>query len=130
MKRRIIATSAAPAAIANYNQAVQAGRWIFTAGQVPLDPATQKLVPGGLAQQTRQVMNNLQAVLEAAGAGFADVVKSTVFLTDLGGFAEFNAVYGEYFRGSDAPARSTVQVAALPLGAMLEIEMIARLPEG
>ena len=129
MDRKIIETGAAPAAIGPYSQAVRAGDLIFTAGQVPMNPATQALVDGGIVAQTRQVMANLEAILAAAGAGFADVIKSTVFLTDLGHFVDFNEVYAEYFRDVEPPARSTIQVAALPLGAMVEIEMLARTPQ-
>jgi 2-iminobutanoate/2-iminopropanoate deaminase len=128
MKHEIINSPAAPEAIGPYSQAVRIGGLLYTAGQVPLDPATKKLVPGGIAEQTRQVLANLRAVLAAAGAGFEDVVKTTVFLQDLGDFAAFNEVYGEVFAGSP-PARSTVQVAALPLGARVEIELVAELAE-
>ncbi|MBN2171431.1 MAG: RidA family protein [Candidatus Krumholzibacteriota bacterium] len=128
MKHEIIESPAAPEAIGPYSQAVRIGGLLYTAGQVPLDPATMKLVPGGIAEQTRRVLENLRAVLAAAGAGFEDVVKTTVFLQDLSDFAAFNEVYGEVFAGS-LPARSTVQVAALPLGARVEIELVAALED-
>jgi 2-iminobutanoate/2-iminopropanoate deaminase len=122
-----ISTASAPKAIGPYSQAVKAGTLLFTSGQLPLDPATGRLVAGGIAEQTRQVMANLQAILSAAGTGFSRVVKTTVFLTDLSQFPEFNRTYASYFE-SAPPARSTVQVAALPLGAPIEIEMVAELP--
>ncbi|MCB1163999.1 MAG: RidA family protein [Candidatus Krumholzibacteriia bacterium] len=128
MKREILSTGDAPAAIGPYSQAVRAGGFVFTAGQVPLDPATGKLVTGGIEEQTRRVMKNLGAVLAAAGLGFDAVLKTTVYLLDLGEFAVFNGVYGEYFAGIAPPARSTVQVAALPLGARVEIELVAAFP--
>ncbi len=96
---------------------------------MPLDPATGKLVPGDIGAQTHQVMKNLAAVLAAAGAGWPDVVKTTCFLADMADFAAFNAVYAEYFAGLAPPARSTVAVAGLPLGARVEVELLARLPE-
>ncbi|MCP4546002.1 MAG: RidA family protein [bacterium] len=129
MKREIISTGQAPAAIGPYNQAVRAGNLIFTAGQVPLDPATMKMVDGGIREQSAQVMKNLEAVLAAAGAGFGDVVKSTCFMADLSQFAEFNDIYGAVFAGMEPPARSAFQVAALPLGALIEVEMVAIAPE-
>ena len=122
-----ISTASAPKAIGPYSQAVKAGTLLFTSGQLPLDPTTGRLVAGGIAEQTRQVMANLQAILSAAGTGFSRVVKTTVFLTDLSQFPEFNRTYASYFE-SAPPARSTVQVAALPLGAPIEIEMVAELP--
>jgi len=107
-----------------YSQAVRTGNLVFTAGQIPIDPATGKLVPGGIKEQAHRVLENLKAVLEAAGTDFSRVVKCTVFLDDLKNFAEFNEAYGEYF-ASDQPARSAFQVAGLPLGAKVEIEMVA-----
>jgi len=124
-KDRIVQTEHAPAAIGPYSQGVRAGGFLFTAGQVPLDPASGKMAATDVPGQTRQVMENLKAVLAAAGLGFDDVVKATVFLTDLGAFAAFNEVYGEYFQDMTPPARSAFQVAALPLGAQVEIEMVA-----
>jgi 2-iminobutanoate/2-iminopropanoate deaminase len=124
LKREIIATENAPAAIGPYSQAVQIGDLIYTAGQIPLVPQTGKLVEGGIEEQTRQVMQNLAQVLEAAGSSLAQVVKTTIFVTNLADFAAINKVYGSFF-ASDPPARSTVQVAALPLGANVEIEVVA-----
>jgi 2-iminobutanoate/2-iminopropanoate deaminase len=125
---RTVSTPNAPKAVGPYSQAVRAGRLLFTSGQIPLDPQTGKLDSGPIDAQTRRVMDNLRAVLEAAGATFSNVVKSTVYLADLADFSAMNAVYAGYF-SSDPPARSTVQVAALPLGARVEIEMIAELPD-
>jgi 2-iminobutanoate/2-iminopropanoate deaminase len=124
MKREIIATDKAPAAVGPYSQAVRAGDFVFTAGQIPLDPATGRLVEGGIEAQTRQVLTNLSAVLQAAGTSLASVTKTTVFLTDMGDFKAMNGVYAEFFPAAP-PARSTVQVAALPLGARVEIEAVA-----
>ncbi len=124
--RKILSTEKAPGAIGPYSQAVIAGGFLFTAGQVPLDPSTMKLVDGGIREQTARVMENLRGILEEAGLGFGDVVKATVFMADLGQFAEFNEVYGTFFEGLEPPVRSAFQVAALPLGAGIEIEMIAR----
>ncbi len=124
MAKKIIHTDHAPAAVGPYSQGVKAGNLLFTAGQVPLDPTTGKLVEGDIAAQTEQVMKNLQAVLAAAGTNFDNVVKSTVFLADINDFAAMNGVYGR-FVGELPPARSAFQVAALPLGARVEIEMVA-----
>lgn len=121
-----IRTSRAPKAVGPYSQAFRSGRFLFTSGQIPLDPDTGQLVAGPIEMQTRRVMENLRAVLDEAGAEFSDVVKATVYLADLGDFAAMNAVYAEYFP-SDPPARSTVQVAALPLGARVEIDLVLRL---
>ena len=120
----VISTDAAPKAIGPYSQAIVAGNLIFTSGQIPLDPTTQQMVEGDVRVQAERVMENLAGVLKAAGAGFAQVVKSTIFLADLGDFAVVNEVYGKRFP-SNPPARSTVQVAALPKGARVEIELIA-----
>ena len=125
--RKVIHTDGAPKAVGPYSQAVKAGNLIFTAGQVGLDPTTGKLVEGGLEVQARRVMENLKAVLAGAGTDLSRVVKSTVFLADIADFASFNNIYAEYFP-SDPPARSAFQVAALPLGARVEIEMIALAP--
>jgi 2-iminobutanoate/2-iminopropanoate deaminase len=122
--KKVIHTDKAPKAVGPYSQAIRAGGFLFTSGQIPMDPASGKLVQGGIKEQARQVMQNLKAVLEAGGADFSKVVKSTVFLDDLKNFGQFNEVYAEYFSG-DRPARSTFQVAGLPLGAGIEIEMIA-----
>lgn len=123
-----IKTTSAPAAIGPYTQAVRSGDLLFTSGQIPLDPATGQMVSGGITEQTERVLANLQAVLEAANLSFADVVKTTVFLKSMGDFAAMNEVYGRFFaaEGSVAPARSTVQVAALPKDALVEIDCIAR----
>ena len=124
--RTIVATDAAPAAIGPYSQGVVAGGFFFSAGQIPLDPATGELVAGGIAEQTEQVLRNLAAVLEAAGSSLDSVVKTTVFLADISDFAEMNAVYGRFFTGQP-PARSTVQAARLPRDARVEIEAVAML---
>ena len=126
-EREIVATDGAPAAIGPYSQAVVAGGLIFTAGQIPLDPETMRLVDGDIAVQTDRVMQNLGAVLTAAGSGLDRVVKTTCFLADLNDFAGFNAVYGRYF-ATNPPPRSTVQVAKLPLGSLVEVECIALVP--
>lgn len=122
--RRVIATPDAPAAIGPYSQAVQVGETLYLAGQIGLEPAEGALVGGGIEAETRQVMENLGAVLEAAGFTFEHVVQSQVFLTDLDDFAAMNAIYEGYF-GDGAPARATVGVATLPRGARVEIIMIA-----
>ncbi|HID62370.1 MAG TPA: RidA family protein [Anaerolineae bacterium] len=124
MKREIISADKAPAAVGPYSQAVRAGGFVFAAGQVAIDPAAGKLIEGDIAAQTRQVLANLSAVLEAAGSSLDRVVKTTVFLKDMGQFKAMNAVYAQFFP-SEPPARSTVEVAALPLGALVEIEAIA-----
>lgn len=124
MEREVISTEKAPRAVGPYSQAVRVGDLIFAAGQVAIAPAIGKLVEGGIAAQTRQALNNLSAVLEAAGSSLAQVVKTTVFLTDMGDFAAMNSVYAEFFP-TDPPARSTVGVARLPLGALVEIEAVA-----
>jgi 2-iminobutanoate/2-iminopropanoate deaminase len=121
---RAIASPHAPAAIGPYSQAVQAGGLVFCSGQIPLDPQTGALVEGTIGVQTDRVMNNLKAVLEAAGLGFADVVRTTIYLVDLGDFAAVNEAYGAWF-GPTPPARATVQVSALPKGARVEIDAIA-----
>lgn len=121
-----VSTPQAPAAIGPYAQAVRCGNLLFTSGQIPLTPAGE-LVAGGIVEQTRQVLKNLEAVLAAAGATFRDVVKTTVFLKDMNDFAAFNEVYASVF-GDHKPARSTVQVARLPRDALVEIELIARIP--
>ncbi|MGB3717905.1 MAG: RidA family protein [Candidatus Promineifilaceae bacterium] len=127
MEKQIISTKHAPAAVGPYSQGVRAGHFLYTAGQIALDPATGKMVEGDSAAQTRQVMGNLQAILEAAGSSLDKVVKTTVFLQDMDDFAQMNGIYGQFFEG-DPPARSTVQVAGLPLGALVEIEAIALIP--
>ena len=124
MNKRVIHTDNAPKAIGPYSQAIHIGSLIYTAGQIPLDPATMEFVPGGIEEQTRQVIANLRNVLEAAGSSLAHVVKTTVFLKDMNDFAKMNAVYAEAF-SENPPARSTVAVAGLPKGALVEIEVIA-----
>ena len=123
-----IATKDAPAAIGPYSQAVRVGDMLFTSGQVALDPATGNLVPGGIEAQTTRVLENLKAVLGAAGIDLVHVVKTTVFLKDMKDFAAMNTIYGKYFapEGVVPPARSTVQVAALPKDALVEIECVAK----
>jgi len=124
-QRTVISTPQAPAAIGPYSQAIRTGDLLFASGQLGLDPATGNLVDG-IEAQTRQALTNLQAVLAAAGGSVANVVKTTIFLADMADFATVNAIYGEVFR-HEPPARSTVQVAALPKGGLVEIEVIARL---
>ncbi len=125
-KLRTIETAAAPAAIGPYAQATIAGGFLFTAGQIPLDPNTGEVVEGDVEPQTKQVLANLAAVLKEAGATWADVVKTTVFLTDMADFPRFNALYAAAL-GDARPARSTVQVAALPRGVNVEVELVAKL---
>jgi 2-iminobutanoate/2-iminopropanoate deaminase len=128
IEKLAIATTDAPAAIGPYAQAIRSGDTLFTSGQIPIDPATGNLVPGDITAQTTQVCKNLQAVLAAAGLDFTHVVKTTVFLKSMADFAAMNAVYASYFapEGVAPPARSTVQVAALPKDALVEIECIAK----
>ncbi len=123
-----IETAQAPAALGPYSQAIQSGDWIFTSGQIPLDPATGQIVAGGIAEQTARVLDSLRAVLQAAGRDLAHVVKTTVYLKNMQDFAAMNAVYATYFGvgGTPAPARSTVEVARLPKDVLVEIEAIAR----
>jgi 2-iminobutanoate/2-iminopropanoate deaminase len=123
---RLIQTADAPNAIGPYSQAASAGDFLFTSGQIALDPRTGQLIDGGIEEQTERVLRNLTAVLEAAGAGWAQVVKTTVFLQDLDHFPTVNEIYGRWI-GEARPARSTVQVAALPRGALVEIDAIAHL---
>ncbi len=126
MERRAISTKDAPAAIGPYSQAIRCGDFVFLSGQIPLDPKSGEMVGGQDASaQAEQVLDNLAAVLAAAGSSFAQVVKTTIFLTDLADFAAVNGVYAKRFEGAPPPARATVQVAALPRGAKVEIEMIA-----
>ena len=128
MSIRTLSTEAAPAAIGPYSQATIAGGFLFSAGQIPLDPATMEVVAGDIVPQTRRVLENLQQVLHAAGATWKDVVKTTVFLQDMTDFPRFNEVY-EAALGTARPARSTVQVAALPRGVSVEVELVAKLPD-
>jgi reactive intermediate/imine deaminase len=126
MANERIETDAAPKAIGPYSQAVVVGDWVYCSGQIPLDPATGELVGGGdVAAETRQVLRNLEAVLHAAGVRRSDVAKATVYLTDMNEFSTVNEVYAEFFDGSVPPARATVQVAALPKGAKVEIDLVA-----
>ncbi len=122
--KTVITTTAAPGAIGPYSQAIEANGLVFVSGQIPLDPATGAFVPGGVEVQAEQSLKNLKAVLEAAGCSLADVVKTTVFLTNMGDFATVNEVYARFFT-AECPARSAVQVGALPKGALVEIEAIA-----
>ena len=124
MAKNIIATKNAPGAIGPYSQGIKANGFVFASGQIGLDPATGEFVKGGIAEQSRQVLLNVKNVLEAAGSGLDKVVKTTVFLKDINDFAAMYAVYSEFFK-TDCPARSAVQVAALPKGALVEIEVIA-----
>jgi 2-iminobutanoate/2-iminopropanoate deaminase len=124
--REALRTSAAPAALGPYSQGIRAGDFVFASGQLGLDPATGNLREG-VAAQAEQEMDNMTAVLETAGASLADVVKTTIFLADMADFQTVNTIYGARFAGAP-PARSTVQVAALPKGGLVEIEMIAYLP--
>ena len=126
MSKQIVSTSAAPAAIGPYSQAVRAGDTLWLSGQIPLDPVTKELVQGDIEVQTRRVFDNIKAVLTAAGASFDGVVKTTIFLTDLANFAVVNKIMADYFR-EPYPARSTVGVAALPRGAQVEVECIVAL---
>jgi 2-iminobutanoate/2-iminopropanoate deaminase len=124
MQKEIIRTEEAPNAIGPYSQAVRVGSLVFLSGQIPLDPKTGEISRGDAAEQTRRIMENLGAVLRAAGVGFSEVVRSTIYLTDLADFGKVNEVYGSYFP-SEPPARATVGVASLPRGASVEIDMIA-----
>ncbi len=124
--RKIVATEKAPAAIGPYAQANIIGNFVFTSGQIPLDPATGALVKGGIEEQTRQVFQNLQAVLEEAGSGLDKIIKTTCFMDNMGDFAKMNEVYAEFFSGQ-FPSRSAVEVAKLPKDALIEIEAVAYL---
>jgi 2-iminobutanoate/2-iminopropanoate deaminase len=124
--RKAISTDAAPKAIGPYSQAIRAGDLLFVSGQVPIDPATGSLVDGDIAAQTRRVLQNLEAILRAAGASFAHVVRTTVYLADMNDFAAMNEVYGTAFH-PPAPARATVQVCRLPKDARIEIDLVASL---
>ena len=124
MKKNIIATANAPAAIGPYSQAIDCGSFIVTSGQIPIDPATGNLVEGGITAQTRQSLTNVKAVVEAAGLTMDHVAKTTVFLQNMADFAAMNAVYAEFFTEGNYPARSAVEVGALPKGALVVIETI------
>ena len=123
--KKIIETANAPAPIGPYNQAVMAGNFLFISGQIPLDPATGELVAGDIRKETEQVMENLKAILIEAGLNFEKVVKTSIFVKDMGQFSEINEVYATYFKVSEAPARETVEVANLPKYVRIEISMIA-----
>ena len=122
--KKIIATTNAPGAIGPYSQAVDCGSILITSGQVPIDPATGEFVPGGITEQTRQSLTNVKAILAEAGLTMDNVIKTTVFLQNMGDFAAMNAVYAEFFTEGSYPARSAVEVAKLPKGALVEIETI------
>jgi len=122
--REIISTKDAPQAIGPYSQAIKANGFIFTSGQIAIDPSTQQVVTGGVGAQTERVLRNLSEILEAAGSGLGKVVRSTVFLKDMNDFAAMNQVYGKYF-SSAPPSRSTVEVARLPKDVLVEIDVIA-----
>ena len=127
--KKIVSTNEAPAAIGPYSQAVRSGSFLFCSGQIPLDPKSGQIVPGDINAQTRRVLDNIAAVLRAEGLNFDSVIKTTIFLTDLGDFQTVNEIYGSYFK-QNPPARSTVQVSGLPKGVNVEIEVIARVEEG
>jgi 2-iminobutanoate/2-iminopropanoate deaminase len=126
-KREIVATTEAPGAVGPYSQGIVTDGLVFTAGQIPINPASGKVEAESIEDQTRQVLRNIEAVLRAAGCGLHEVVKMTVFMTDLGDFQAMNGVYAEFF-SADPPARSAVQVVALPLGVQIEMEAIALAP--
>ena len=125
MMKTVIQSKNAPAAVGPYSQAIDVGEYVFCSGQIPLIPETGLMVEGGIEEQTRQMFANIKAVLAEAGLGFDNVIKTTVFMTDLGKFAIFNGIYAEYFP-ANPPARSCVEVSALPKGAMVECEVIAK----
>ena len=125
--KQVIKTDHSPKPIGPYSAGVRGGDLVFTAGQIGLDPLTGEVVPGGIQAETRQVLRNLQGILDAAGSSLQDVVKTTVFLRDMNDFAQMNTIYAEFF-SQDYPARSTVQVSALPKGVAVEIEAIALCP--
>ena len=127
MPKKVVATANAPAAVGAYSQATVAGGWVFCSGQIAIDPATNALVEGGAVAEATQIMKNLGAVLEAAGASFEDVVKCSIFLADMGDFAAVNEVYAKAFEGMDPPARACVAVKTLPKNVQVEIEAIAYL---
>ena len=126
MNKAAVSTDKAPKAIGPYEQAIKVGDFVYTSGQIPIDPQTGNFVAGAIAEQTRQVLENLRAVLQAAGSSLERVVKATVFLKNMSDFAAMNEVYGEYL-GAAKPARSTVAVAELPRGALVEIDLVATL---
>ena len=122
--KQVISTKQAPAAIGPYSQAIQVGNLVYTSGQIPIDPATGAFAEGGIKEQTRQSLTNVKAILEEAGLSMSNVVKTTVFMADMGDFADMNAVYAEFFT-EPYPARSAVAVKTLPKGALVEIEVLA-----
>lgn len=122
--KQVISTPKAPAAIGPYSQAIRVGNLIYTSGQIPIDPATGSFVEGGIKEQTRQSLTNVKAILEEAGTSMANVIKTTVFMSDMADFADINSVYAEFF-SEPFPARSAVAVKTLPKGALVEIEVIA-----
>jgi 2-iminobutanoate/2-iminopropanoate deaminase len=124
ISKKVISTDKAPAAIGPYSQAIDTGVFIYTSGQIPVDPSSGLVVQGGIEEQTKQVFENLRNVLEAAGSGLDQIVKTTVFLKDMGDFAKVNEIYATYFT-TPYPARSCVEVAALPKGVMIEVEAVA-----
>ncbi|WP_026804070.1 RidA family protein [Aliarcobacter lanthieri] len=123
--KKIISTAKAPSAIGPYNQATSFEKLIFTSGQIALDPVTMEVVNGTVQEQTKQVMENLKAVLEEAGSSFENVLKTTCFLANMEDFVSFNEIYGQYFKAETAPARSTVAVKTLPKNVLVEVEVIA-----
>jgi len=127
MQREVVVTEKAPAAVGPYSQAIRVDNTVFTSGQIAIDPATGRLVEGDIRVQTRQVLTNLKAILEAAGSGLEHVIKTTVYLANLDDFPAMNQVYAEFFPDAP-PARSTIQAARLPMGALLELEAIAVVP--
>jgi 2-iminobutanoate/2-iminopropanoate deaminase len=128
MKKQKIQTQNAPAAIGPYSQAIKAGDLLFVSGQIPLDAATGELIRSGVADETKKVLDNLKAIIEAAGGGLGDVVKTTIFLKDMNNFGVVNEIYGTYFP-QPFPARATVEVARLPRDVNVEIEAVAKLPQ-
>ena len=124
MKKEMIATEKAPKAIGPYSQGIKSGGFAFVSGQLPVDPATGEFPAGGIKEQARQSLQNVKSVLEATGSSLENVLKTTVFLQDINDFAAFNAIYTEFFK-TDCPARSCIQIAALPKGALIEVEAIA-----
>ena len=127
MKKQVILSNPAPAPIGPYSQAIKAGQFLFVSGQIPLDPVSGELVSGDIARETQQVMQNIAAILNAAGSGWEQVVKTTIFLTNMGDFAAVNEVYATYF-SADFPARETVAVAGLPKGVRVEISVTVLCP--
>jgi 2-iminobutanoate/2-iminopropanoate deaminase len=127
MSKTVVSTSSAPKAVGPYSQGIRCGNLVFTAGQAALDPSTQQLIAGGISEQTRRTLENLKAVLEAAGTTLDRVVKANVYLKDMNDFAAMNAIYAEYLapQGVVAPARTTIEAARLPKDALVEIELIA-----